>query len=141
MNRISPTLGLSGGLLAVLLWAVGPGPRTGPATPSGRTAATDSADAAIALERVGDRLRLRALFRGGPDLPDSLSYELSVRRSGAAGTTQTTQSGVFSVTPGRPDTLSTVEVNVRTGDHLRVRVHVRAGTRPVDTAHLERTFS
>jgi len=122
----------AGGLLALCLAGV-------LTTPGGPPA--DSTGAHIGVERDGNQLRVRALFAGAEPPADTLSYKLTVSRSGATGTTQTTQSGVFSVTPGRPDTLSTVQVNVQTGDHLRVHLRVRAGTRPVDTAHLERSFS
>jgi len=140
MDRVATTLGVAGGVLAVLLSAAAAtGGDAGPG--AGPVMLPDSTNTTIELRRNGSTLRIRALFTGGPELPDALAYELSVRRNGAAGTTQTTQSGAFSVTPGRPDTLSTVTVNVQTGDRLRIHVRVRAGTRPVDTAHLERTLS
>lgn len=105
------------------------------------TPGDDSADARIDLQRENDQLAVRGLFGGDEGLADILTYELTVRRRGAAGTTRSTQSGTFVPTPEAVDTLSTVQVNVQAGDRLRLRLIVRAGERPVDTARVERTIS
>jgi hypothetical protein len=101
----------------------------------------DTTGAQIDLEWEGEALSVWALFTGETTSADSLAYELTVRRCGAAGTTQTAQSGTFAVTPGRTDTLSTVQVNVQSGDQLRLQLVVRAGRQPVDTARIARTIS
>ncbi len=125
---------LSVSLLSLLL-----GLEVGRAAPDpSPPAPDDSIGAQIHTERTGDRLRVQGVFVNADVAADTLRYELSLRRSGAAGTTQTTQSGAFATGPGQADTLSTTQVNVQSGDtlilHLRVR---RAGT-PIDSARIRR---
>lgn len=130
---------IGGGIIVVLVFFAA---ATEDAERQARSApAPDSTGAQIDLEREGEGLSVRALFTGDASSADTLSYELTVRRCRAAGTTQTAQSGTFAVTPGRADTLSTVQVNVQSGDQLRLRLVVRADRQPVDTARIERTVS
>lgn len=106
-----------------------------------QTHRSDSTGAVIDLQRSGDTLQIRALFLGEDRESDTLFYDLSVRRSGSDGTTQTTQSGSFSATSPRPDTLSTVQVNVQAGDHIRLRLSVRAREKQIDATRIECTIS
>lgn len=105
------------------------------------TTVADSIGAQIDLQREGDQLSVRGLFAGDAAAGDTLTYELAVRRSGTAGTTQSTQSGAFAPTPGGVDTLSTVRVSVETGDRLRLHLTVLADGAPVDSVRIERTIS
>ena len=102
--------------------------------------ASDSTRARIDTQRVGDRLRVRGLFvnMGGPTGP--LTYELSVRREGRAGTTRSSQSGSFRTVPGQIDTLSTTQVNVQSGDRIDLRLVVRRDETPVGRARIRRTI-
>ena len=132
---------LLGSVLAVLLVGLGitmdfPGaPTVGPA---------DSTIALIQTERAGERLRVQGIFisEGPPaserDASSTLNYELSVRRSGAAGTVRTSQSGTFETAPGQADTLSTTQVNVQTGDTIDLHLLVRRADVPLDSAHIRR---
>ncbi len=133
------TFGWVGGLLALCL-AGGGGASGGEASPA-RAAAADSSGAHIGLEREGDQLRVQGLFVGAEAASDTLSYALTVRRSGAFGTTQTAQSGDFVPTPSRTDTLSTVRVNVQSGDRLRLRLMIRADGVLIDTARIDHSIS
>ena len=121
-------------LLGGMLGTVGSGSHAPPVS-------SDSTGAQIDLQRDGGMLRVRGLFLGDARSSDTLAYELTVRRSGAAGTSQTAQSGTFAVTPGQTDTLSTVQVSVQTGDQVHLRLVVRAGRQPIDTARVARTVS
>ena len=134
------TFGWAGGLLALVLAGAVP---MADGNGSGTLAAaeTDSTGAHIGVERDDDQLRVQGLFSAPETVPDTLSYELTVRRSGAAGTTHTAQSGVFAPTPNRVDTLSTVQVSVQPGDELRLRLTIRADGAPIDTARIDRTIS
>lgn len=130
---------IGGGIIVVLVFfaaATEDAERQARSTP-----APDSTGAQIDLEREGDACSVRALYTGEGASSDTLSYELTVRRRGASGTTQTAQSGTFSVGPGRTDTLSTVRVSVQSGDQLRLRLTIRAEGAPIDTTDLERTIS
>lgn len=133
------TFGWAGVLLALCLTGglVGPGAEALRV----RAPAADSVGARIGVERDGAQLRVQGLFVGTEATPDPLSYELSVRRSGSAGTTHTTQSGVFTPIPSHVDTLSTVRVNVQSGDRLRLHLTIRADGATIDTARIDRTIS
>ncbi|WP_103027967.1 curli-like amyloid fiber formation chaperone CsgH [Salinibacter altiplanensis] len=112
----------------------------GTASSSSSPDASDSTRARIDTQRVGDRLRVRGLFvnMGGPTGP--LTYELSVRREGMAGTTRSSQSGSFRTAPGQTDTLSTTQVNVQSGDRIDLRLVVRRDDTPLDRARIRRTM-
>ncbi|MCS3698419.1 hypothetical protein GGP73_003142 [Salinibacter ruber] len=135
MDHLLLTLGLSVSLLAPLLLGVGPAtPDPSPPAPD------DSTGAQIHTERTGDRLRVQGVFVSEDASADTLHYELSLRRSGATGTTQTTQSGSFAAGPGRADTLSTTQVNVQSGDTLILHLRVRRSETPIDSARVRRTI-
>ncbi len=135
VDHLLLTLGLSVSLLALLLL------RGGPATPDpSPPAPDDSTGAQIHTERTGDRLRVQGVFVSEDASADTLRYELSLRRRGAAGTTQTTQSGTFATGPGQADTLSTTQVNVQSGDTLTLHLRVRRGGTPIDSARAWRTI-
>jgi len=137
-------LGLGGlGLLLVSAAPQGAPPsamRSGP-TPD------DSTGARLLVERQGERLLIQAAFTNDPDgsrdrLPkaDTLTYELDVRRTGTAGTSQSTQSGRFETAPGQTDTLSTVRINVQPGDRAKLHLAIRKGETLVDEVRQRRTF-
>jgi nucleoid-associated protein YgaU len=127
---------LSVSLLSLLL-----GLEVGRAAPDpSPPAPDDSIGAQIHTERTGDRLRVQGVFVNADVAADTLRYELSLRRSGAAGTTQTTQSGPFTTGPGQADTLSTTQVNVQSGDTLTLHLRVRRGGTPIDSARAWRTI-
>ena len=137
VDHLLLALSLSVSLLALLLLGLGVAPATpdpSPPTPS------DSTGAQIHTERTGDRLRVQGVFVSEDASADTLHYELSLRRSGAAGTTQTTQSGPFATGPGRADTLSTTEVNVQSGDILTLHLRVRRAETLIDSARIRRTI-
>ncbi|CBH22822.1 hypothetical protein SRM_p84016 (plasmid) [Salinibacter ruber M8] len=130
-------LSLSVSLLAFLLLGLGVVPSAPDPSPS---APDDSTGAQIHTERIGDQLRVQGVFVSEDASADTLRYELSLRRSGATGTTQTTQSGSFAAGPGRADTLSTTQVNVQSGDTLTLHLHVRRDETPIDSARAWRTI-
>jgi hypothetical protein len=113
---------------------------TTPPSGEGATTSDDSTGAQIHTERIGDRLRVQGVFVSEDASADTLRYELSLRRSGAAGTTQTTQSGAFATGPGQADTLSTTQVNVQSGDTLTLHLRVRRAETPIDSARVRRTI-
>ncbi len=123
----------------MLILLAGLGPTTNP-TGEGVLTPDDTTGAQIHTERIGDRLRVQGVFVNADATADTLRYELSLRRSGAAGTTQTTQSGPFATGPGRADTLSTTQVNVQSGDTLTLHLLVRRGETPIDSARVRRTI-
>lgn len=105
----------------------------------------DSTIALIQTERSGDRLRVQGVFISEGKRVDerdasshTLSYELSVRRDGAAGTTRTSQAGTFETAPGQADTLSTTQVNVQSGDMIDLHLVVRRTGTPIDSARVRR---
>jgi hypothetical protein len=107
----------------------------------------DSIGARLLVERQGEMLRIQAAFTNDPDrnrdrLPktDTLTYALDVRRTGEAGTSQSTQSGRFETAPGRTDTLSTVRINVQPGDRAELHLTIRRGEALVDEVRRQRTF-
>nr|WP_272502931.1 curli-like amyloid fiber formation chaperone CsgH [Salinibacter ruber] len=113
----------------------------GPAAPGPLPPVSDdSTGAQIHTERFGDRLRVQGVFVNADTAADTLRYELSLRRRGAAGTTQTTQSGAFATGPGQADTLSTTQVNVQSGDTLTLHLLVRRAETPIDSARVRRTI-
>ena len=123
----------------MLILLAGLGPTTNP-TGEGVPIPDDSTGAQIHTERIGDRLRVQGVFVNADVAADTLRYELSLRRSGAAGTTQTTQSGPFATGPGQADTLSTTQVNVQSGDTLTLHLLVRRAEAPLDSARVRRTI-
>lgn len=92
----------------------------------------------INVERDGDALTIIPTYA----LPDTaavtadLRYELTVERTGVS-TARSRQSGPFTPTPGRVDTLSTVRVNAQPGDRVDLRLVVRRHDRII--ADLART--
>lgn len=121
-------------LLGTILMATGPTPHVATGT------TPDSTGAKIDVTRTGTLLRVRALYSREAPPADTLSYELTVDRSGTTGTTQTTQSGTFTPLSGRTDTLSTVQVNVQSGDRLRLHLAVQNEEGLVDVNRVERTI-
>jgi hypothetical protein len=71
---------------------------------------------------------------------DTLTYRLNVRRTGAAGTSQSTQSGRFDTVSGQTDTLSTVRINVQSGDQVDLHLTIRRDGTLVDEVRRQRTF-
>lgn len=115
-----------------------PGPASGiPVGPS--LAPSDSTEAQIHAERIGDRLLIQGVFVNEGLTADTLRYELSVRRSGDTGTTRTTQSGAFATESGQADTLSTTTVNVQSGDTTNLHLLVRRAGALLDSARVRRT--
>lgn len=110
--------------------------------------ADDSTGARLLVERQDGMLRIQAAFIndnpvGGRDRltgADTLTYELDVRRTGEAGTSQSTQSGRFETAPGQTDTLSTVRINVQPGDRAELHLAIRRGEILVDEVRQQRTF-
>jgi len=129
--------GLSASLLVLLLLGLGVVPSAPDPSPP---APDDSTGVQIHTERIGDRLRVQGVFVSEDASADTLRYELSLRRSGAAGTTQTTQSGAFATGPGQADTLSTTQVNVQSGDTLTFHLRVRRAETPIDSVRVRRTI-
>jgi hypothetical protein len=128
---------LSVSLLVLLLLGLGVGPAApGPSPP----ASDDSTGAQIHTERIGNQMRVQGVFVNADVAADTLCYELSLHRSGAAGTTQATQSGPFATGPGQADTLSTTQVNVQSGDTLTLHLLVRRAEAPLDSARVRRTI-
>ena len=123
-------------LVGVLLLLGGAGAVSSASAP----AASDSTHARIDTQRVGDQLRIRGLFVNADGPTGALTYELSVRRDGAAGTARTTQSGTFRTAPGQTDTLSTTQVSVQPGARIDLRLRVRRDGTPVGQARLRHTM-
>ena len=130
----------SGGAAAFLSILLLLGTAASPSSSSPNGPETDSSSARIHTECTGDRLRVQGVFVNAGVAADTLRYELSLRRSGAAGTTQTTQSGPFTTGPGQADTLSTTQVNVQSGDTLTLHLRVRRAETPIDSARVRRTI-
>ena len=109
---------------------------------------TDSIGARLLVERRDDMLRVQGAFTN--DRPDSsqdslvgadtLTYKLDVRRTGGAGTSQSTQSGRFDTVSGQTDTLSTVRINVQSGDQVDLHLTIRRNGARVDEVRRQRTF-
>jgi hypothetical protein len=123
----------------MLILLAGLGPTTNP-TGEGVPIPDDSTGAQIHTERIGNQMRVQGVFVNADVAADTLRYELSLRRSGAAGTAQTTQSGPFATGPGQADTLSTTQVNVQSGDTLTLHLLVRRAEAPLDSARVRRTI-
>jgi hypothetical protein len=130
----------SGGAAAFLSILLLLGTAASPSSSSPDGPETDSTGAQIHTERIGNQMRVQGVFVNADVAADTLRYELSLRRSGAAGTTQTTQSGPFATDPGQADTLSTTQVNVQSGDTLTLHLLVRRGEAPLDSARVRRTL-
>lgn len=95
--------------------------------------------ARILLEEDGSTLRIQGAFENDSSAwAEELAYELDVKRTGDAGTTRSTQSGTFETTPSRVDTLSTVQVNVQSGDRIEAHLTIERDETLVDEAHLQR---
>ncbi len=76
----------------------------------------DSIAAEIGVERSDTGVTLTARYHGTAD--DELEYRLVVRKSGPAGTSDSSQSGRFVPSGEGGHTLSTSRVNLSDGDHL-----------------------
>jgi len=141
MHGLLPIPGLTGGIALVffLVGSFASGSTTA-ASPDTSSPEADSSEAWIEMHRDGDQLRIQGLFRNEDHPADTLTYALSVRRVGAAGTSQTAQSGSFSTAPGQTDTLSTTRINVQAGDELTLRLAVQAEDETVDEHRIERTL-
>ena len=137
MSTLSFGSGGAAAFLGVLLLL---GTAASPSSSSPDGPETDSTCAQIHAERIGNQMRVQSVFVNADVPPDTLRYELSLRRSGAAGTTQTTQSGPFATGPGQADTLSTTQVNVQSGDILTLHLRVRRADTPIDSARVRRTI-
>ncbi|WP_251965245.1 curli-like amyloid fiber formation chaperone CsgH [Salinibacter ruber] len=137
MDHLLLASGLSASLLVLLLLGLGVVPSAPDPSPP---APDDSTGAQIHTERIGDRLRVQGVFVSEDASADTLRYELSLRRSGTAGTTQTTQSGPFATGPGQADTLSTTQVNVQSGDTLTLHLLVRRAETLIDSVRVRRTI-
>lgn len=129
------------GLGAVGLLLATPLSRGDPSSPirSG-IAGDDSTGARLLVERQGERVRVQGAFTNDGTGTDTLTYALDVRRTGEAGTSQSTQSGRFETTPGHTDTLSTVRVNVQSGDQMVLHLKIRRDETLVDEVRQQRTF-
>jgi hypothetical protein len=104
------------------------------------TTLDDSTGARLLVDRQDDVLRVRGLFINDSTATGPLTYELDVRRTGEAGTSQSTQSGQFETAPMQIDTLSTVRVNVQPGDRGEMHLSVRRDETVVDEVRRQRTF-
>lgn len=100
------------------------------AAPGGDAVPPPSA-ARIGVERTGDLFLLTALHEGpaGP----ALRYSLRVVREGAAGRSQSAQSGTFTPTGAAIDTLSSMRVNAQPGDLLEAVLTLHRGETVVAT--------
>jgi hypothetical protein len=103
-------------------------------------AGNDSTGARLLVERQGEMVRVQGAFTNDGTGTDTLTYAFEVRRTGDAGTSQSTQSGRFETAPGRTDTLSTVRVNVQPGDRMDVHLMIRRDETPIDEVRQQRTF-
>lgn len=87
-----------------------------------------------------DQWTLHAVFEN-MDLPAGiLNYRLEIRKSGASGTSSTSQSGKVETAPGRADTLAVSRLNVSRGDHLHARLVVLQGDRIIGEDALDCTL-
>lgn len=121
MNALVPLLGLAG-LAACAL--AGP-PRAG--EPQGSALGSAAPSVRLAVERpagADDQFLLTALYDGPPAA--GLTYRLTVRREGAAGRSQSAQSGAVA-SGGGLDTLSTLRVNAGPGDRLEAELTLSRG--------------
>ena len=129
------------GLGAVGLLLVAASPQAAPSlSPWAGAAPDDSAGARLLVERQDERVRVQGAFTNDGIGPDTLTYELDVRRTGEAGTSQSTQSGRFETAPGQTDTLSTVQVNVQPGDQMDAHLTIRRDGTLIDEVRRQRTF-
>lgn len=96
--------------------------------------------ARIETTREGDVLRVRGVFEAAQAFSDELRYRLDVTKSGTSGASTTRQGGTFMPTPGRADTLSTVQVGVQPGDTVVARLEVTSPAGPVAAANFRDTI-
>lgn len=109
------------GLAACATVTSGDGPARPASDPSGPAAR-------IVLERPPagtDSFSVTAVYDGPAD--EALQYRLTVERQGAAGRSQSAQSGRFSPQGQGPATLSSVRVNAAPGDRLEIVLTVSRG--------------
>jgi len=97
-----------------------------PADPPGR--------ARILVREEAGQWSIHAVFDNSDTPAGTLQYRLEVRKSGASGTSETSQSGEFETVPGREDTLAVSSLNVGEGDRIDARLVVMDGDRSVDEA-------
>ncbi len=100
---------------------------------------TDSTGAVLQVKQTDGTIQIRTLFVNQNIPTDTLTYTVSVRRQGKAGSSRSTQSGSFATAPGRIDTLSTMQFNLQPGDKIHGTLTARRGTQNLDTAHVHRT--
>ena len=91
--------------------------------------------AAIRVEHEPGGIVVSGVYEG--DRVGALTYELTVLREGATGTTTTRQGGGLESRPGYAAALGFVRVNARVGDRVTVRLVVRRGEYPVAEASRE----
>lgn len=94
--------------------------------------------ARILVERQEEGMRIQGAFVNDSTWTGELAYELDVQRTGSAGTSQTTQSGTFETAPGQADTLSTVQINVQSGDRVEAHLTIRWEEKLIDETRLQR---
>jgi hypothetical protein len=85
-------------------------------------------------------LLVQGLFVNDNTEADTLTYKLAARRSGPAGTSQSTQSGSFATAPGQTDTLSTIQTNVQPGSRVNIRLTICDNGTVLDETQWRRTF-
>lgn len=107
---------------------------------SAPTTVKDTTGARLLIDRRDEMLRVRGLFINDSTAAGPLYYELEVRRTGEAGTSQSTQSGQFETAPMQIDTLSVVRVNVQPGDQVEMHLSIRRDETLVDEVRRQRTF-
>lgn len=87
------------------------------------TASAGDVSAWIAAETVDDKVRLQSMVLSDADL--DLTYELTVERVSAAGTSKTSQGGRFSAEAGAEGVMSTSAVNQPADGVLKAYLEVR----------------
>jgi len=104
------------------------------------TTLDDTTGARLLVDRQDSVLRVRGLFINDSTAAGPLTYAVEVRRSGEAGTSQSTQSGRFEIEPMQIDTLSTVQINVQPGDRVEMHLVIHQDEALVDEVRRQRTF-
>jgi len=88
------------------------------------SAESPAVESRIILEKSDDQLRISGnVTYNGSERMDA-SYRLEVRRSGASGTTQTSQSGNITLENGKSAGISRTSVNIQQGDTCRIDLEI-----------------